>query len=95
MNNFNDYLQKHKLFLQIFDLSKLTRKKNLICHTTQNHLIFQYTGKTRFLLKDALNLKELSEKILSSEEKILILHTNAPLCSKAKNYLINEGFLIL
>ncbi|EEP3665890.1 tram-like protein, partial [Campylobacter jejuni] len=42
-----------KLNLKPYDLSMLTRKKNYLCAKDQNNILFMYTGKTKFLMKDA------------------------------------------
>ncbi|VTX63556.1 Uncharacterised protein [Campylobacter jejuni] len=52
-----------KLNLKPYDLSMLTRKKSYICAKDQNNILFIYTGKTKFLMKDALFLENLAQQI--------------------------------
>lgn len=52
-----------KLNLKPYDLSMLTRKKSYICAKDQNNILFMYTGKTKFLMKDALFLENLAQQI--------------------------------
>lgn len=52
-----------KLNLKSYDLSMLTRKKSYICAKDQNNILFMYTGKTKFLMKDALFLENLAQQI--------------------------------
>ncbi|EAK2291851.1 tram-like protein [Campylobacter sp. US18a] len=80
-----------KLNLKPYDLSMLTRKKSYICAKDQNNILFIYTGKTKFLMKDALFLENLAQQI-NINNKYFFSMTS--LCSKAKNHLEMKGFNI-
>ncbi|HFP7730016.1 TPA: tram-like protein, partial [Campylobacter jejuni] len=71
--------------------SMLTRKKSYICAKDQNNILFMYTGKTKFLMKDALFLENLAQQI-NINNKYFFSMTS--LCSKAKNHLEMKGFNI-
>ncbi|EIB24507.1 hypothetical protein cje104_03317 [Campylobacter jejuni subsp. jejuni LMG 23223] len=61
-----------KLNLKPYDLSMLTRKKSYICAKDQNNILFMYTGKTRFLMKDALFLENLAQQININNKYFLV-----------------------
>lgn len=80
-----------KLNLKPYDLSVLTRKKSYLCAKDQDNILFIYTGKTKFLMKDALFLEDIAQKI-SINNKYFFSMTS--ICSKAKNHLKMKGFNI-
>lgn len=79
------------------DLSEFTKKRNYSCVLSGKDLVFSYTGKSRFVLKDAVFLERLCLDVL---EKYNIKNANfsfishSTLCSKAKTYLQMKGFSI-
>ena len=50
------------------NLSEFTKKRSYSCVLSGGNLIFTYTGKARFLLKDAIFLEYLCSKILEKYE---------------------------
>lgn len=82
---------------QEINLKKFTQKKTYLCINNNEKLAIIYSGKTKFLLKNALFVQDLYESIaienkISSHQKYFIIQ--APLCSKAKNSLLKQGFII-
>ncbi|MEB2787716.1 tram-like protein [Campylobacter upsaliensis] len=79
------------------DLSEFTKKRSYSCVLSGKNLVFSYTGKSRFVLKDAVFLERLCLDVL---EKYNIKNanfsfiSNSTLCSKAKTYLQMKGFSI-
>lgn len=61
-----------KLNLKPYNLSMLTRKKSYICTKDQNNILFMYTGKIKFLMKDALFLENLEQQINISNKYFLV-----------------------
>lgn len=61
-----------KLNLKPYNLSMLTRKKSYICTKDQNNILFIYTGKIKFLMKDALFLENLKQQINISNKYFLV-----------------------
>ncbi|MCR2062820.1 tram-like protein [Campylobacter helveticus] len=79
------------------NLSEFTKKRSYSCVLSGGNLIFTYTGKARFLLKDAVFLEHLCSKILEKygiKEAKFSFNLNSSLCSKAKAYLQMKGFSI-
>ncbi len=76
-----------KLNLKPYDLSMLTRKKSYICAKDQNNILFMYTGKTKFLMKDALFLENLAQQININNKYFFSM---ASLCSRRT--IINKLF---
>lgn len=79
------------------DLSEFTKKRSYSCVLSEENLTFSYTGKSRFVLKDAMFLERLCLDILEkyhikNVNFSLILHS--AICSKAKAYLQMKGFSI-
>lgn len=95
-------LEKSLAFLKLpqaktLDLQEHTRKKTYLCLHGGGALALIYSGKARFLLKDALFLEDLREKIcakhqISPSKKYFFLQSL--LCSKAKNLLLEKGFIV-
>ncbi|MCX2682450.1 tram-like protein [Campylobacter sp. MIT 21-1685] len=79
--------------LQFLHLGAFTKKKTYLCAFNKNDLLFVYTGKTRFVSKDAFFVDDLVKKLEKIKTK-KYLFTKSPLCSKARRYLEEKGFYI-
>lgn len=82
---------------QTLDLSEFTRKKTYCCFYSGEKFVFIYSGKARFLLKDALFLETLFEKICIKNKFLFqqqYFFLESALCSKAKTSLMEKGFII-
>ncbi|EFN2177737.1 tram-like protein, partial [Campylobacter coli] len=53
MNILNEAMKVLKLNLKPFDLTNLTKKKTYLCALNDENLLLIYTGKARFINKDA------------------------------------------
>lgn len=85
-----DFLRLNPKDFQIF---KLRAKKSYLCFYSKKHLLFIYKGKTRFIMKNALFLLDIQNKIhCDFKKKYLFL--SATLCSKTKILLEKEGYSI-
>ncbi|HEA7842475.1 TPA: tram-like protein [Campylobacter coli] len=91
MNILNETIKVLKLNLKPFDLTNLTKKKTYLCALDDENLLLIYTGKARFISKDAVFTND-----LANDFKLKYKHffTKSPLCSKAKHYLEEKGFRI-
>ncbi|MBZ7943819.1 tram-like protein [Campylobacter sp. RM13744] len=79
------------LDLKTFDLKNLTTKKTYLCALNKEIVLFIYTGKSRFILKNALFLENLANNFNQNKKLFFI---KSALCSKANQYLSEKGFNI-
>lgn len=79
--------------LKFLHLEAFTKKKTYFCAYDKTNLLFVYTGKARFISKDALFLTALIKKIEKIEAKKYFF-TKSALCSKARKYLQEKGFCV-
>ncbi|CAG9059454.1 TPA: tram-like protein [Campylobacter coli] len=91
MNILNEAMKVLKLNLKPFDLTNLTKKKTYLCALNDENLLLIYTGKARFINKDAVFINNLANDF---DLKYKYFFTKSPLCSKAKHYLEEKGFHI-
>ncbi|TKX32642.1 tram-like protein [Campylobacter aviculae] len=89
MNVLDEAMNIFNLNLKSFDLKSFTNKRSYLCATDNKNLLFVYTGKARFVTKDALFLDNLANNF---KLKHKFFFTKNALCSKAKLYLKEKGF---
>lgn len=85
-----DFLKSNPKDFQNFDLGV---KKSYFCFYNEKKLLFIYKGKARFVMKNALFLLDIQNKIHHNFKK-KYLFLNVALCSKAKTFLKQEGYSI-
>ncbi|MBZ7954362.1 tram-like protein [Campylobacter sp. W0018] len=91
MNILKEAMDILNLDLKTFDLKKMSTKKTYLCALNKEVVLFIYTGKSRFVLKNALFLDDLSSNFNLNKK---FFFTKSALCSKAKQYLSEKGFNI-
>jgi len=70
--------------------------KRTTLYKEKNKIIIESKRKSRIIMKDGARFVEIAEKIKKNGkvQKIALL-TNAPICSKTKNFLTNKKISII
>jgi hypothetical protein len=89
-------------YVETIDLKELGIRKKIAVFITnvekEKCLVFHITQKSRFLQKDVDKINEIRTIILENKEYDITLKTiiiESPLCSKAKNKLSDEEWIVL
>ncbi len=77
---------------KIYGLSK----RDQIARLNDSHLILVINRKSRIIMNDGLRILEKINRIRSVEkDKVVSLKTDAPVCSKTENFLLENGIRII
>ena len=63
----------------------------VLIENEQKEIIIVINRKSRIIMKDGIKLVNQARKIQRQEQKTIGIKTNAPVCSKTKQYLQKEG----
>ena len=66
----------------------------VLIENDQKEIIIVIDRKSRIIMKDGIKLVDQARKIQRQEQKIIGVKTNAPVCSKTKQYLQKKGIEI-
>ena len=66
----------------------------VLIENDQKEIIIVIDRKSRIIMKDGIKIVNQARKIERQEEKIISVKTNAPVCSKTKQYLQKKGIEI-
>ena len=66
----------------------------VLIENEQKEIIIVINRKSRIIMKDGIKLVNQARKIQRQEQKPIGIKTNAPVCSKTKQYLQKKGIEI-
>ena len=74
------------------DSLKFGLSKRMAIYENKNKITIKITRKTRIIMKDGHRLLNAANKIKKiREQKDICLNTSAPICSKTKKFLEDQG----